>query len=89
MGTAKRGSAGGGRRAAGAAQAPPARVRKNMDMDPDKLRRARRVLGTKTDTETVDAALDRVLFQREFEQALERVAAAGGVADIYAPAVKP
>ena len=39
------------------------RVRKNMDMDAAKLAAAQRVLGARTETETVDRALDYVVFQ--------------------------
>lgn len=40
-------------------------VRKNMRMDQVKLDRAREILGTKTETETVDAALDLIAFRKE------------------------
>jgi len=45
----------------------PARgwVRKNMQMDQRKLDAARAVLGTATETDTVDAALDAVAFRHE------------------------
>ncbi|HEX6535016.1 MAG TPA: hypothetical protein VF041_10480 [Gemmatimonadaceae bacterium] len=58
---------------------PPVRARKNMDMDVAKLEAARRVLGTSTDTETVDQALDLVAFHGEVFDALDRLAAAGGI----------
>ena len=69
-----------GGRAAGAER----RARKNMDIDVGKLQEARRILGTRTDTETVDQALDLVIFQGEVFSALDRLAAAGGIDDIYA-----
>jgi hypothetical protein len=60
------------------------RVRKNMDMDPAKLDAARAVLGTSSDTETVDAALAFVVSQGRVLGALEAMAADGGLADVYA-----
>lgn len=54
-------------------------ARKNMDMDVTKLRRARRVLGARTETETVDRALDLVIFQADLDRAVERLAEVGGL----------
>jgi hypothetical protein len=63
--------------------AEPAVARKNMDMDVSKLDAARRILGARTDTETVDRALDAIIFQGEVAEALDRLVAAGGLADVY------
>jgi hypothetical protein len=63
--------------------AEPAVARKNMDMDVRKLEAARRILGAATDTEAVDRALDAVIMQGEVIEALDRLAAAGGVAEVY------
>ncbi len=41
-----------------------------MEIDRDKLQRARRVLGARTDTETVDQALSLVIANQEIEQAI-------------------
>ena len=60
-----------------------ARVRKNMDMDAAKLAAAQRVLGTRTETETVDRALDYVLFQGDVFAALDSLAALGGLDDPF------
>ena len=62
------------------------RIRKSMDMDAAKLEEARRVLGTRTDTETVDQALDYVIFQGEVFGALDSLASLGGLDDIDKPA---
>lgn len=59
-------------------------VRKNMQMDQRKLDAARAVLGTTTETETVDAALDAIAFHQELLDGIGRVRAAGGIRDIYA-----
>ncbi len=58
-------------------------VRKNMQIDQRKLGAARAVLGTVTDTDTVDAALDAIVFRRELVAGVRRVRAAGGICDIY------
>jgi hypothetical protein len=66
----------------------PAVARKNMDMDVRKLAEARRILGARTETEAVDRALDYVVFQDEVFAAIDRLADAGGVADVYARRAK-
>jgi hypothetical protein len=61
-----------------------------MDMDAAKLASAQRVLGARTETEAVDMALDYVLYQAEVLDALDRLAAAGGLVDAFAaPARSP
>lgn len=72
--------------APGTSSAPGVRVRKNMDMDPAKLEAARSVLGTASDTETVDMALGFVASQGRMLAALEGMAADGGLGDAYATA---
>lgn len=52
-------------------------VRKNMAMDQRKLALAKAYLGARTETETVDAALDLVAFQAEVVAGLRAAAAAG------------
>ncbi|MDB4874973.1 MAG: hypothetical protein JWM41_1419 [Gemmatimonadetes bacterium] len=59
------------------------RVRKNMDMDARKLAAAQELLGARTETETVDMALDYVLFQRDVFGALDRLADLGGLEAPY------
>lgn len=44
-----------------------------MNIDREKLRDARRVLGTKTDTEAVEQALDLVLANAEVNAAIDAV----------------
>jgi len=55
------------------------RVRKNMDMDPAKLAAAKQALGLKTDTETIDRALDLAVGRARFDAAMNRFAARGGI----------
>lgn len=65
------------------------RVRKNMDMDARKLQDAQRVLGTRTETETVDQALDYVVFTDQVFVALDTLASLGGLDDPYAASGAP
>jgi hypothetical protein len=59
------------------------RSRKNMDMDASKLSKAQHLLGASTETETVDMALDYVIFQGEVFGAMDRIAALGGLDDPF------
>ncbi|MPY90056.1 MAG: hypothetical protein GEU99_19305 [Luteitalea sp.] len=59
-------------------------VRKNIRVDQRKLDAARRALGVRTETETVDAALDAVTLRRELMYGVRRIRDAGGIIDIYA-----
>lgn len=56
--------------------------RKNMLMDQRKLDVAKAALGANTETAAVDAALDLVVFRTEVFQALDQLAAAGGLTTI-------
>ena len=60
--------------------APVVRKRKNILVDQRKLDAAKTALGALTETATIDAALDLVVFRTEVFSALDRVAAAGGFA---------
>lgn len=55
-----------------------------MDIDATKLHEAKKILGAGTDTETVDRALDYIVYTTEVFAALDRLAALGGLDDIYA-----
>ena len=50
------------------------RVRKNFRLSADKLARAQRILGTATETETIEQALDLVAFRREVLDGVRRLA---------------
>jgi hypothetical protein len=52
-------------------------------VDQRKLDAARKILGTATETETIDAALDAITFRNDIIGGLRRIREAGGVADIY------
>lgn len=53
--------------------------RKNMLMDQHKLDVAKKVLGSASETATVDEALDLIVFRKEVFDGLDRLAAAGGL----------
>jgi hypothetical protein len=57
----------------------PAIKRKNFYLDEAKIRRARKILGVRTETETIDRALDLVLFRKEILASLEKARGKGGV----------
>jgi Arc/MetJ family transcription regulator len=58
-------------------------VRKNLHIDQRKLDAAREILGVKTETEAVDAALDAIALRKELSRGIRRARAAGGLKDIY------
>ena len=59
-------------------------VRKNMRLRQDLLDQARKVLGTRTETETVEEALELVTFRKEVAEGIRRIAGSDALRDIYA-----
>jgi len=59
------------------------RVLKNLRLDQAKLDRARRILGTTTETETVEQALDLVAFWQEVTAGVRRLAGARTLRDPF------
>lgn len=59
------------------------RVRKNLRLSQAKLNRARRLLGTATETETVEQALDLVAFRHEAVEGVRRMAGSESIYDIF------
>ena len=59
------------------------RKRKNYYLDEKKIRRVRTILGAKTETAAIDAALDLVVFRKEILKSLEKVAGTGGVEKVF------
>jgi Arc/MetJ family transcription regulator len=51
--------------------------RKNVYLDEEKIRRAQRILGTRTEAETIDQALDLVVFRKAILHSLEATAGKG------------
>jgi hypothetical protein len=56
-------------------------VRKNLRLNQAKIDRARKILGTKTETETIEQALDLVAFRDEVVSGLESLAGSGILRD--------
>lgn len=52
---------------------PRKKTRTTMNLDKEKVRRVRRALGTKTDTEAVDRALDVVIAHSEIGAVIDQV----------------
>ncbi|HEU4588988.1 MAG TPA: hypothetical protein VFS11_10085 [Gemmatimonadales bacterium] len=52
-------------------------MRKEFWLPPAKLAEARRILGTDTDVETVEAALDLVVFRDEVRQGIQALGGLG------------
>jgi hypothetical protein len=57
--------------------------RKNYYLDERKIRRVRTILGAKTETEAIDAALNLVVFRKQILKSLEKVAGKGGVEKVF------
>ena len=57
--------------------------RKNYYLNENKIRRAKAILGAKTETETIDTALDLIVFRRDILKSLEKVAGRGGVEKVF------
>lgn len=65
-------------------------VRKNLRLDQDKLTRAKKMLGAKTETEAVDQALDALLLADEISSGIRRLREIGAFEginenDVFAP----
>jgi hypothetical protein len=57
--------------------------RKNMRLDQRKLTAVKEFLGCATETETVEQALDLVLFRHEVSEGLRRIAGTGIIRDVF------
>lgn len=53
--------------------------RKNYYLDEVKIKRVQKILGTKTETETLDKALEMIMFRRDLLESLKKVSGKGGV----------
>ena len=58
------------------------KVRKNLRLTQAKINRAQRILGTATETETIEEALDLVAFRQEVLEGVRRVAGARAMRDV-------
>ncbi len=53
--------------------------RKNYYLDEVKIKRVQKILGTKTETETLNKAMDIIMFRTELLESLKKVSGKGGV----------
>jgi len=58
-------------------------VRKNLRLTQAKIDKAKRILGTRTETETIEQALDLVAFKKEVVEGIGRLAGTKSVRDIF------
>jgi Arc/MetJ family transcription regulator len=56
---------------------------RRVKVDDDLLRRAGKILGTRTAAETVAAALDLIVFRDEVSRGIRRMAGSHSIRDIY------
>lgn len=56
---------------------------KHLRLDQEKLDRARRILGAKTETETLDRALDLVVADGRIDRALRRAKGKGRLVKVF------
>jgi hypothetical protein len=54
-----------------------------MRLRQDLIDRARKILGTSTETETVEQALELVTFRNEVAEGLARIAGSGSLRDVF------
>lgn len=59
-------------------------VRKNMRLRQGLIDRARKILGTQSETETVEQALELVAFRREVTDGIRKMAGTHSMRDIFA-----
>jgi hypothetical protein len=57
--------------------------RKNVNIDQEKLDRVIEILGSKSETEAIDQALDAVLLGEELNAGIDRLAAAGDITNYF------
>jgi hypothetical protein len=57
-------------------------VRKNLRLTQSKINKAKRILGTKTETETIEQALDLVVFRQEVLEGISRIAGTRAAEDV-------
>lgn len=53
--------------------------RKNYNLDEIKIKRVQKILGAKTETETLDKALDLIMFQTDLLESLKKASGKGGI----------
>jgi hypothetical protein len=64
-------------------------VRKNLRLTQAKIDRAKRILGTTTETETIEQALDLIAFRQDVLEGIDRIAGKGGIRDVFESSEMP
>jgi hypothetical protein len=63
--------------------AKPERRHKHIELDQGKLERAQRILGAKTETETLARALDIVVSEAEIDAVLRKIGGKGRLRKVF------
>ena len=58
-------------------------ARKNLRLSQTKIDRAKKILGTATETETIEQALDLVALREEVVKGIRRIAGSRGIRDAH------
>jgi hypothetical protein len=58
-------------------------VRKNLRLTQRKIDQAKKILGTQTETETIERALDLVAYGEEVTAGIDRIAGTGAIEDVH------
>ena len=53
--------------------------RKNYYLDEVKIKRVQKILGTRTETETLDKALETIMFRTDLLESLKKASGKGGI----------
>lgn len=61
----------------------PSLRHKHVQLDQGKLNRAKRILGARTETEALDAALDIVVSEAEIDTTLRKVRGKGDIRKVF------
>ena len=59
------------------------KIDKHLRLDQDKIKRVKRLLNAKTETEAIEKALDIILAEEEVDKALKKVGGKGHIEKIY------
>jgi len=65
--------------------AAPRIRRKSVNVDQDKLDRAVRILGARSEADAIDQALGLLVFREELVEGIRRIAGTGGVENYFDP----
>ena len=61
----------------------PGRVRKNIELDQQKLDEIKKYFGVRTETEALDLAMSEILLEHQVFEGLERLRKHGGLEEVF------